>query len=117
MDVPPGRQGLIFTQMQALRESLVYIRLQRVRFLKKSYWGNSFGIIADIIGRKWDFNLTCLIISVFGMLLVLDPRPLSVRMKTNLRNFSPQAAVKTNYPAICGVLLSVMHRSWGQHCH
>ena len=30
----------------------------------------SFGILTDIIGRKWAFNLTCLITSVFGMLLV-----------------------------------------------
>lgn len=29
-----------------------------------------FGIITDIIGRKWAFNLSCLITSVFGMLLV-----------------------------------------------
>lgn len=29
-----------------------------------------WGIMVDIIGRKWAFNLTCLITSVFGMLLV-----------------------------------------------
>lgn len=29
-----------------------------------------WGILADIIGRKWAFNLTCLITSVFGLLLV-----------------------------------------------
>ncbi|CAG8043978.1 unnamed protein product [Penicillium salamii] len=42
----------------------------------------SFGILTDIIGRKWAFNLTCLITSVFGILL---------------------AAVKYNYAAICGI--------------
>lgn len=30
----------------------------------------SWGIIVDIIGRRWAFNLTCLITSVFGLLLV-----------------------------------------------
>lgn len=30
----------------------------------------SWGILVDIIGRKWAFNLTCLITSVFGLLLV-----------------------------------------------
>ena len=30
----------------------------------------SWGILIDIIGRKWAFNLTCLITSVFGLLLV-----------------------------------------------
>lgn len=30
----------------------------------------SWGILVDIIGRRWAFNLTCLITSVFGLLLV-----------------------------------------------
>ena len=29
-----------------------------------------FGLLVDVIGRKWAFNLTCLITSVFGLLLV-----------------------------------------------
>jgi MFS family permease len=29
-----------------------------------------FGLISDIIGRKWAFNITCLITSIFGMLMV-----------------------------------------------
>jgi hypothetical protein len=29
-----------------------------------------FGLAVDVIGRKWAFNLTCLITSIFGMLLV-----------------------------------------------
>lgn len=36
-----------------------------------------WGIIVDVIGRRWAFNLTCLITSVFGLLLV-----------RNLRHFS-----------------------------
>lgn len=30
----------------------------------------TFGLLVDIIGRKWAFNLTCLICSVFGLFLV-----------------------------------------------
>ncbi|OCF59469.1 hypothetical protein L486_02135 [Kwoniella mangroviensis CBS 10435] len=41
-----------------------------------------FGLLVDIIGRKWAFNLTCLITSIFGLLL---------------------AAPKYNYAAICGI--------------
>lgn len=41
-----------------------------------------FGLLVDVIGRKWAFNLTCLITSIFGMLL---------------------AAPKYNYPAICAI--------------
>ncbi|OIW29027.1 sugar transporter-like protein [Coniochaeta ligniaria NRRL 30616] len=41
-----------------------------------------FGLAVDIIGRKWAFNLTCLITAVFGLLL---------------------AAPKYNYGAICGI--------------
>ncbi|CEL10317.1 hypothetical protein ASPCAL13438 [Aspergillus calidoustus] len=66
MGVPAGRQGLIFTCANA----------------GLAVGAFSFGIITDIIGRKWAFNLTCLITSVFGMLL---------------------AACKYNYGAICGV--------------
>lgn len=31
-----------------------------------------FGLLVDIIGRKWAFNLTCLITCVFGTLIVSD---------------------------------------------
>ncbi|KAB5559627.1 sugar transporter-like protein [Coniochaeta sp. 2T2.1] len=41
-----------------------------------------FGLAVDVIGRKWAFNLTCLITSVFGLLLT---------------------APKYNYGAICGI--------------
>ncbi|KAF7560567.1 hypothetical protein G7046_g3587 [Stylonectria norvegica] len=66
MNVPADKQGLIFTCSNA---GLAIGAL-------------AFGIITDIIGRKWAFNLTCLITSVFGMLL---------------------AACKDNYGAICGI--------------
>lgn len=32
----------------------------------------TFGILVDIIGRRWAFNLTCLITSVFGLLIVIS---------------------------------------------
>ncbi|KAL5335171.1 major facilitator superfamily domain-containing protein [Aspergillus crustosus] len=41
-----------------------------------------FGLLSDIIGRKWAFQLTCLITAVFGMLM---------------------AASKFNYGAVCGI--------------
>lgn len=34
-----------------------------------------FGLIVDVIGRKWAFNLTCLITSVFGLLVVRIKSP------------------------------------------
>ncbi|ORY35314.1 major facilitator superfamily domain-containing protein [Naematelia encephala] len=66
MNVPSGKEGLIFTCANA----------------GLAVGAFSFGIITDIIGRKWAFNITCLITSVFGMLL---------------------AAPKYNYGAICGI--------------
>ncbi|WVF66063.1 hypothetical protein IAT40_000801 [Kwoniella sp. CBS 6097] len=66
MNVPDNKTGLIWTCANA---GLAVGAL-------------SFGIIVDIIGRKWAFNLTCLITSVFGLLL---------------------AAPKYNYGAICGI--------------
>ncbi|RSH95498.1 hypothetical protein EHS25_000590 [Saitozyma podzolica] len=66
MGVPAGKEGLIYTCANA---GLAIGAL-------------GFGIITDIIGRKWAFQITCLITSVFGMLL---------------------AAPKYNYGAICGI--------------
>jgi hypothetical protein len=37
-----------------------------------------FGLAVDIIGRKWAFNLTCLITSIFGLLLVINMFPKSI---------------------------------------
>ena len=34
----------------------------------------TWGILVDVIGRRWAFNLTCLITSIFGLLLVCRPR-------------------------------------------
>jgi MFS family permease len=64
MDVPDNKTGLIWSCANA---GLAIGAL-------------GFGLLVDIIGRKWAFNLTCLICSVFGMLLVcrvlVPPSPL-----------------------------------------
>jgi hypothetical protein len=39
-----------------------------------------FGLAVDVIGRKWAFNLTCLITSVFGLLLVSLPIELTTKL-------------------------------------
>lgn len=54
MNVPDNETGLIFTCANA---GLAIGAL-------------GFGLAVDIIGRKWAFNLTCLITSIFGLLLV-----------------------------------------------
>ncbi|WVW81979.1 hypothetical protein I302_103983 [Kwoniella bestiolae CBS 10118] len=66
MGVPADKQGVIFSCANA---GLAVGAL-------------GFGLLVDIIGRKWAFNLTCLICSIFGLLL---------------------AAPKYNYAAICGI--------------
>ncbi|OAK99194.1 MFS general substrate transporter [Phaeosphaeriaceae sp. SRC1lsM3a] len=66
MDVKPADQGTIFSIANA---GLAIGAL-------------GFGLSVDIIGRKWAFQITCLITSVFGLLL---------------------AAPKFNYAAICGI--------------
>ncbi|KAK7187099.1 hypothetical protein DPSP01_004081 [Paraphaeosphaeria sporulosa] len=66
MNVPPARQGDIFSLANA---GLAVGAL-------------TFGVLVDIIGRKWAFNLTCLITSIFGLLI---------------------AAPKYNYEAVCGI--------------
>ncbi|OJJ05890.1 hypothetical protein ASPVEDRAFT_895235 [Aspergillus versicolor CBS 583.65] len=66
MNVPSEKQGLIYTCSNA--------------GLAVGAFG--FGIITDIIGRKWAFQLTCLITAVFAMLM---------------------AASQDNYGAICGI--------------
>ncbi|KAL7424646.1 hypothetical protein Q5752_000330 [Cryptotrichosporon argae] len=66
MGVPESNQGTIFSCANA---GLAFGAL-------------FFGLMVDIIGRKWAFQLTCLICSVFGLLL---------------------AAPKYNYAAICGI--------------
>lgn len=63
----------------------------------------SIGIITDIIGRKWAFNVTCLITSVFGMLLVGSLCILCIRRCLFLTDVPSQAACKYNYGAICGI--------------
>ncbi|CAJ2512646.1 Uu.00g007650.m01.CDS01 [Anthostomella pinea] len=66
MNVAPARQGDLFACANA---GLAVGAL-------------TFGLLVDIIGRKWAFNLTCLITSVFGLIL---------------------AAPKYNYGAVCGI--------------
>ncbi|KAL4869404.1 hypothetical protein BDV12DRAFT_196452 [Aspergillus spectabilis] len=66
MGVPGGRQGLLST-------------CSNVGLAIGAF---GFGLLSDIIGRKWAFQFTCLITAVFGMLM---------------------AASKYNYGAICGV--------------
>ncbi|KAG9206449.1 hypothetical protein G6514_003280 [Epicoccum nigrum] len=66
MGVPDGQTGTIFTAANA---GLAIGAL-------------GFGLAVDVIGRKWAFNLTCLITSIFGLIL---------------------AAPKYNYAAICGI--------------
>nr|XP_018266859.1 uncharacterized protein I303_00839 [Kwoniella dejecticola CBS 10117]OBR89017.1 hypothetical protein I303_00839 [Kwoniella dejecticola CBS 10117] len=68
MGVPKSQQGIIFSCANA---GLALGAL-------------GFGLLVDIIGRKWAFNLTCLICSIFGLLL---------------------AAPKYNYGAVCGIYL------------
>lgn len=59
MNVPDGQTGKIY--------SLANAGLAVGAF--------SWGILVDIIGRKWAFNLTCLITSVFGLILVCSSSP------------------------------------------
>ncbi|KAL4874304.1 major facilitator superfamily domain-containing protein [Aspergillus karnatakaensis] len=66
MGVPGGRQGLISTC------SNVGLAVGAL----------GFGLLSDIIGRKWSFQITCLITAVFGMLM---------------------SASINNYGAICGI--------------
>ena len=42
-----------------------------------------FGLAVDIIGRKWAFNLTCLITSIFGLLLVREQKSPFLQLKTD----------------------------------
>jgi hypothetical protein len=42
-----------------------------------------FGLAVDVIGRKWAFNLTCLITSVFGLILV-SFNPIVFEQPTNM---------------------------------
>ncbi|KAG9959781.1 sugar transporter-like protein, partial [Aureobasidium melanogenum] len=66
MNVSPNHQGTIFSCANA----------------GLAVGAFTFGILVDVIGRRWAFNLTCLITSVFGLIL---------------------AAPKDNYGAICAI--------------
>lgn len=58
MGVPDGQTGTIFSCANA----------------GLAVGAFSFGILVDVIGRRWAFNLTCLITSVFGLILVYSVR-------------------------------------------
>lgn len=58
MGVPPGHDGTIFACANA----------------GLAIGAFTFGILVDVIGRRWAFNLTCLITSVFGLILVRPAR-------------------------------------------
>ncbi|KAJ9125580.1 hypothetical protein QFC22_000542 [Naganishia vaughanmartiniae] len=60
-----------------------------------------FGLLVDIIGRKWAFNLTCLITSVFGTLIVSVTRIAGRVIETDSKPL--QAAPVYNYNAICAM--------------
>lgn len=68
MNVPDNKTGLIFSCSNA---GLAIGAL-------------GFGLLVDIIGRKWAFNLTCLICSVFGMLLVSASFPTPTDLSPSL---------------------------------
>lgn len=73
----------------------------------------TFGLLVDVIGRKWAFNLTCLITSVFGLLMVClelsvwtewitysHPGRPQIQLRSRLRNLLPRES-----------------RPWRQHPH
>ena len=80
----------LVAQMPVSRESSVssvpprLLHVSPARPLTLSLGALGFGLLVDIIGRRWAFNLTCLITSVFGMLI---------------------AAPSYNYSAVCGIYL------------
>ena len=45
----------------------------------------TFGLLVDVIGRKWAFNLTCLICSFFGLFLVSRKRGNLVKANITIR--------------------------------
>ena len=70
-----------------------------------------WGIMVDVIGRKWAFNLTCLITSVFGMLIVSGN--ITRRVFEDLINLAGRSQVQ-----LCCCLrhlLALIHRPWWEH--
>ena len=64
-----------------------------------------FGLMVDIIGRKWAFNLTCLITSIFGLLLVSLSSRVSINHLIKLR--LPQNLIMVQSAASIFLLRSV----------
>lgn len=85
--------GLIFTAMSAGKRRR---RNVEARFLIETSVFKSgltvgaffFGLLVDIIGRKWAFNLTCLITCVFGTLIVSHVPRLSSPCDTYLSDMA-----------------------------
>ena len=89
-----------------------------------------FGLLVDIIGRRWAFNLTCLITSVFGLILVRSalalPRytrlipPSCSRLHLNtitvqsvVSTFLPRLALEATSPSTQPLPLSFFPRTAG----
>ena len=73
-----------------------------------------FGLAVDIIGRKWAFNLTCLITSIFGLILV------STRSQdAQYEAFANRSLGCSQVQLCCHLrnLLPCIARSWRQHPH
>lgn len=67
--MPVLRELQFLTSSTTLEER--YILVRNTQDLAETRLGAiGFGFLVDIIGRKWAFNLTCLITSVIGLLMV-----------------------------------------------
>lgn len=108
MNVPDGQTGKIY--------SLANAGLAVGAF--------SWGILVDIIGRKWAFNLTCLITSVFGLILVCSSSPYICRymyIYTYIHIYSrllcDPGSSQVQLQRHLRHILSRIHRSRWQHPH
>lgn len=76
----------------------------------------TFGILVDVIGRRWAFNLTCLITSVFGLLLVcliFCLHSIQITAETHNRTGCPKEQLWRNLRH----LLPCFSRSRRKHSH
>lgn len=71
-----------------------------------------FGLAVDVIGRRWAFNLTCLITSVFGLLLVCALAQVSSRRELNSQNIG--CSKVQLWCNLCNLLPSLTW-AWRQH--
>jgi hypothetical protein len=76
----------------------------------------SFGIIVDVIGRRWAFNLTCLITSIFGLILVsLSCESCSILYAET--DMSISGCTQEQLRSILRNLLPRVAGTWWQHPH